>query len=107
MKTMIAIAAVILGTVAVVPAAWADTLAPLEINHASTEPQATTGEPVPQPTSQQLDRLETRINQDVDGDRRPNRPQTPLSNLGEVLSLPEGVVVRGTRGGGLAIGGEF
>jgi hypothetical protein len=109
MKFTLAIAATVSGLVGsglvgVVSPAWADTLPPLEIHHSETQISETpivsdsSSPDASQTTPQHLDRLETQINQDVDGDRQ---------GLDEVLDLPEGVVVRGTQRGGLAIGGEF
>jgi hypothetical protein len=118
MKFTLAIAATVSGLVGsglvgVVSPAWADTLPPLEIHHSETQISETpivsdsSSPDASQTTPQHLDRLETQINQDVDGDRQASQPQTPLAGLDEVLDLPEGVVVRGTQRGGLAIGGEF
>jgi hypothetical protein len=101
------------GLVGVMSTAWADTLPSLEIHHSETQISETpilsdpSSQGASQTNPQHLDRLEMQINQEVGSDRRTNQPQTPLAELDEVLDLPEGVVVRGTQRGGLAIGGEF
>ncbi len=53
--------------------------------------------------AEQLDRLSTQINQEVNGDQEDSGP----SFLNQVLNLPPGMVVRGTSFGGLAVGSEF
>lgn len=56
--------------------------------------------------AERLDTLSTQINQDINGGQtQSDNASTPSVN--QFLNLPPGLVVRGTRFGGLAVGGEF
>lgn len=59
--------------------------------------------------TEHLDTLSTEINQDVSGDRAGQaQPDDPVTqSVNQFLSLPTGLVIRGTSLGGLVVGGEF
>jgi hypothetical protein len=107
MKSMLATVAIVFGFVAVVPIAGAEPAPPVDQSEATLlETQPVSVEQTEQAPSTALPQLEAQINHGTDSDDDA-QPQGPLAELEEALSLPEGMVVRGTRGGGLVVGGEF
>lgn len=87
-------------TCGIASAAWADA--------ASLETQEVG---VTTPSENRSDRLEVlagEINQDASQEQNQSDRQIPsLDELDEVLNLPEGMIIRGTRSSGLGIGTEF
>ncbi|HEY9661874.1 MAG TPA: hypothetical protein V6C65_25750 [Allocoleopsis sp.] len=90
---------------------WADPAPTVEEQPATT--QATTlntvevGIEAPaQNEAERLNTLSTQINQSA-GVTRQAEDGSPLSSLKQDLNLPPNLVIRGTSGGGLAIGTEY
>ena len=109
MKRLLFLVATSIAAFAYTPFCWADavqsgasestsstTLNTLEVGVSSTAENS----------SERLERLSGQINQGVEAQQEPENGQE-MPSLGEVLNLPPGMVVRGTRGGGLAIGTEY
>jgi hypothetical protein len=59
-------------------------------------------------SAERLDTLSTQINQDVNGEEGQTQSGDQITqSVSQFLSLPRGLVIRGTSFGGLAVGGEF
>lgn len=88
-------------------AVWADETSQVaqatETNATALETQEVGLESASEADAEQLNTRADEINQDTANQREHEGNQT----LSEFLNLPDGVVVRTTRGGGLAVGGEF
>lgn len=103
MKLILVVTATVLLPLGMVTAAWADTAPTPQSGAAALQTQAATTAPS-ETEAERLDRLANRINQTVD---RPTGQSEEMPSVNELLNLPQDTVVRGTRGGGLAIGTEF
>lgn len=109
----IILTAIVLMPIGLTTAVWADTAVPenesfqlmqtTQTDATALETQEVGLESMSEIDSGQLDTRADEINQDTSNQREQEDNQT----LSEFLNLPDGVVVRTTRGGGLAVGGEF
>ncbi|NJR57938.1 MAG: hypothetical protein HC769_03190 [Cyanobacteria bacterium CRU_2_1] len=113
MKLILVALAIALFPLGLATAAWADPAQPSLIPATSSSSEADSlgvqeinvGTPTDDRT-EQLDQLANQVNEDAENTRGQEADES-FPGIEEVLNLPEGVVVQGTRGGGLTIGTEF
>lgn len=104
MKLILVATATVLLPLGMVTAAWADAAPTAQPGAADLQTQAAAAAEPSETEAERLDRLANRINQTVD---RPTGNSEAMPSVNQLLNLPQDTVVRGTRGGGLAIGREF
>lgn len=104
MKQVLVATATVLFSFTVGTTAWADTTKTVESGAESLTTQAVELTEPSENESDRLNGLANRINQRMNGNssRSENQP-----SINEFLNLPQDMVVRGTRRGGVAIGTEF
>lgn len=122
MRLLCCLVAVSIATFAHAPSSWADSVpSPSGSTQSNSVEPSTASESTSSATlgtievgvpsagdnsPERLNNLSNQINQGVGAQQAPQNRQG-MPSLNEVINLPPGMVVRGTRGGGLAIGTEY
>lgn len=104
MNRILVATAIVLLPFAISTTAWADSAQTTQAGAASLDTQPAAVTETSEDEADRLNGLASQINQSIDG--RPQQSED-MPSVNELLNLPEDTVVRGTRGGGLAIGTEF